>query len=507
MLPRFTIVVVALIALRHGVAAPKARVRSKPAPITVTINGAPLSIDPAPRYVHGRLLVPVRHILEALGLSFNRVGNRIVTQVGAKTIWLVPGSKRASVNGAPVLLDSPPLELRGVLFAPLKFLTAGLGATASFDPKMERVEITSSEIGQSSTVADGSGGTREYHGIVQAVDNDSRPPSITVTNGASVKTIRVGYSAAVVIDDVVANTSVSGTLQDVHVGDYAKIEVGKDNNVKRVVDAFASRQGTIAALSGNTIVLSSGNVIVPTGVTSLSLNGAGASVSDLQIADEVRVRYNLETSEVREIIATRKAVGTAPPPGPVSIVSIEPSTSRPLRPGESFDVVLKGTPGGSATYDVGAYYTNIPLAEGAPGVYTARYTIPRGVNFTAAPLFGHLRARDIDAPRAQSTIEISASSTPPGIMDFAPDQGQTVNTSQPSIYATFAAGAVPVNVSSIALVINGHDVTSSATRTATFIEYHPLLTYADGGVHVTVRVADLAGNTASKSWTFSIQTH
>jgi len=506
MLLRFTILVVALTTALAGIANAKLHPHAKRNPITVTINGAPLSIEPAPRYVHGRLLVPVRRILESLGLAFDRVGSHIETQVGAKTIWLVPGSARASVDGKPVMLDSPPLELKGVLFAPLRFFTAGLGAQAQFDQKTQRVEIISSEIGQSSTVTDGGTG-RTYRGIVQAVDNDSQPPSITITSGASVKTIRIGSSASVIIDDVVANTTMGGTLQDVHVGDYAKIEIGRDNSGKRVVDAFASRQGTIAALSGNTIVLSGGNVIVPTGVTSLSINGEGARVPDLQIGDNLTVRYNLETSEVREIIATRKAAGTPPPAGPVSIASIEPSASRPLRPGESFDVLMKGTPGGTASYDVGAYYTSLALVESAPGTYTARYTIPRGVNFTAAPLFGHLRVRDLVAPRAQSTTEISASSTPPGITDFAPDQGQTINTSQPSIYATFSPGTVPVNVSSIQLIINGHDVTSSATRNATFIEYHPMLTYGDGTVHVMVRVSDLAGNMASKSWTFSIKTH
>jgi len=506
MLLRNMMLVAALVALGASGATAKPHAHAKTNPVTMTINGTPLSIDPAPRYVHGRLLVPVRRILEALGLSFERVGNHIETQAGAKKIWLVPGSVRASIDGKQVMLDSPPLELKGVLFAPLRFFTAVLGAQAQFDQKTQRVEITSSEIGQSSTVTDGGSG-RIYRGIVQAVDNDSAPPSITITSGASVKTIRIGSSASVIIDDVVANTTVSGTLQDIHVGDYAKIETGRDNNVNRVVDSFASRQGTIAALSGNTLVLNGGNVIVPTGVTSLSLNGEGARVPDLQIGDNLTVRYNLETSEVREIIATRKAAGTAPPAGPVSIVSIEPSVSRPLRPGEGFDVLMKGTPGGIATYDVGAYYTGLALAESAPGTYTARYAIPRGVNFTAAPLFGHLRVRDVVAPRAQSKTEISASSSPPGITDFAPDQGQTINTSQPSIYATFSPGAVPVNVSSIKLIINGHDVTASTTRNATFIEYHPLLTYGDGTVHVVVRVSDLAGNTAAKSWTFAIKTH
>ena len=481
--------------------------KAKPKAISVSINAAPLRIDPPPRYVHGRLLVPVRRILEALGLPFDRRGSRIFTQVSDRTVWLQVGSRIAGVNGNPLHLDSAPVELGGVLFAPLRFFTAALGAQAVYNPKTQTVQIDSSLAGRSATLSAGADGNREYKGIVQAVDNDSMPPSITITSGASVKTISIPLSASVIVNDVVANTTTPGTLRDVHVGDYAKIELRKDNSVDRVVDAFASREGTIAALSANTIVLSDGHVIVPTGFTVLSLNDIGAKVGDLQINDDLTVRYNLITSEVREIIATRKATGAAAPPGPVWIRSIEPSVNHPMRQGDTFDVLMRGTPGGVATYDVGAYVRVLPLSENSPGVYTAQYKIPRGANFVSAPLFGHLRLHDIDAPRAQSENEISASSIPPGIHEFGPDQGVTVNTLQPSIYATFVAAAVPVNVSSITLVINGHDVTASSNRSAEFIEYHPLSTYGDGPVRVTVRVSDLAGNTTSKSWTFTIKTH
>ncbi|GAC1653145.1 MAG: hypothetical protein NVS9B12_03010 [Vulcanimicrobiaceae bacterium] len=481
--------------------------KTKPKAITVSINAAPLSIDPPPRYVHGRLLVPVRRILAALGLPFVRSGSRITTQVSDRTIYLTVGSTRAAVNGEPVILDSPPVELSGVLFAPLRFFTAGLGAQAVYNSKTENVEITSSLAGRSATVAAGAGGTREYMGIVEAVDNDSQPPSITVSSGASVKTVSIPFSTPVFVNDVIANTTAPGTLQDVHVGDYAKIEVRKNNAVARVVDAFASREGAIAALSGNTLVLGDGHVIVPTGVTALSLNGEGAKVPDLRVGDHVTVRYNLITSEIREIIAFRRASGAPVRPGPVAIASIEPSITHPMRQGEIFEVLMKGTPGGLATYDVGAYVLGLALAEVAPGVYSARYKIPHGANFVSAPIFGHLRVGGIDAPRAQSFLEVSASSTAPGIADFGPEQGQVVNNPQPSIYATFTAAAVPISVSSIALVINGHDVTASANRTASFIEYHPMLTFGDGPVRVTVRVSDMAGNTSSKTWTFAVKTH
>lgn len=470
--------------------APRRHAHAHPAPktISVFINDTALSIDPPPRYVRGTLLVPVRRILEALGLPFERSGSAIVTQVADRTISLRGG-----------------VEIKGVLFAPLRYFSRGLGAQALFDPKRMRVRILSSLVGRSSTVSS-SGGVNEYQGVVEAVDNDSQPRSITVASGASVKTVPVSDSAAVAVNDVVANTTVAGTIADVHVGDYAKVYVRKDGHADRIVDAFASQHGTIAAMAANTIVLGDGHVIVPTGVTALSLNGDGATLADLAVGDDLTVRYNLITSEVRELIATRRGTGSGSAAGAVAITSIEPSATRPLRAGESFDVVMHGTPGGQARFDVGPYFSGLPMTETSAGVYTARYTIPRGANFSAAPVFGHLTVRGVQAPRAISAAEISASSTPPGIVDFAPDNGQTVNNDEPSIYATFSAGAVPVNPSSIVLIIDGHDVTASATRTQHFIEYHPLLNYPDGTVHVTVRVSDVAGNTASKSWTFQIHT-
>jgi hypothetical protein len=126
------------------------------------------------------------------------------------------------------------------------------------------------------------------------------------------------------------------------------------------------------------------------------------------------------------------------------------------------------------------------------------------VNFARAPIFGRLNVHGSDAPQAESSATVTVATEPPSIVDFAPDNGSTVNSSRPSIYATFASGTVEVNASSEKLEVNGHDVTSSSTRTRRFIHYTPGVDFAQGPVRVTVTVSDDAGNTARKSWTFYV---
>jgi len=121
------------------------------------------------------------------------------------------------------------------------------------------------------------------------------------------------------------------------------------------------------------------------------------------------------------------------------------------------------------------------------------------------PIIGHLRANGVDYVK-QAPATVSASSSPPGIGDFAPDEGAIVNSSRPALYATFVSDAVPVNPSSVRIIVDGHDITASAVRTPRFVHYVPVVPYPDGAVHVTVRVADLAGNVTSRSWTFTIRT-
>jgi len=474
-------------------------------PIAIVINGDALSLDPPPRFEHSVLLVPVRRTIEALGLSFDRAGNRITTQVGSKAVTLTLGSRTALIDGEPLALEAPPVEIHDVLYVPLRFFTDVLGAQARFDRRTNSVIIVAQLVGRSSTGLVTTQNGYERFGTVAAVDVLSDPPTLSLNYGGGIKTIPVAPNATIDVRDVNVNVTSPGELGDVRPGDFARVEMRKDGRVERVVDEYGSRNGHIVALAGNQFVLGDGQVVTVGRTTEISLNGKAASLSDLRANDEVTVRYNVETNEVREILASRTAAVAAGQAARVSITSVESDANRPLRPGDTIHVTLHGTPGGAATFDIGSDVADQAMQERAPSVYVGSYTIPRGANFNDVAVIGRLALGNASA-EAPAPRTVSASSVPPGIADFAPESGATVNTNRPAVYASFASDAVPVNAGSALLWLNGRDVTSECVRTAQFIQYLPSYDYPDGPVHVTVRVADEAGNTTTKSWTFTIRT-
>ena len=473
-------------------------------PITIAINGDTLPLNPPPRFERDVLLVPVRRTIEAFGLAFNRQGHMIWTQVGSKTVSLTLGSRIAHVDGEAVYLDAPPVEVNDVLYAPLRFFSDALGAQASYDKQHNTVQIVAQLVGRSSEGFEREGATFERYGTVSAVDIDSEPPTLTLVYNATVRTIPIGTNAIIDMHDVAANVVSPGELGDVRPGDFARVFMNKLGHVERIEDAFGSRYGTIAAATSDEFVLDDGHVISPSRTTQVSLNGKSAAMSDLKVGDVVSVRFNVETNEVRSILVSRAVTQTGGTVSGPHISTVTLDADHPLRPGDTIDVTMQGTPGGAATFDIGPYTAGLAMSERTPGTYVGSYLLPSGSNFSQVPIIGHLRVGAADAADVAADRELSSASNPPGVSDFAPSTGARVNTSRPAIFATFAAGAVPVNPSSILVWVDGRDVTANCIRTEQFVQYMPAYSYPDGPVRVTVRVGDRAGNTTTKSWSFTI---
>ncbi len=483
-----------------------ATIASAPHPIAIVINGNTLSLQPPARIQHGLLLVPLRHTIEALGLTFSQSGKRITTQVGSKTVMVTVGSRVAQIDKQSVTLEAPATEIEGVVYVPLRFFTDVLGAQSSFDRRANTVTIVAQLVGRSVNGLIPTANGFQRFGTVAAVDVLSDPPTISLSYHGGVKTIPIAPNATIEVQDVNVNVTSPGELTDIRPGDFARIEMRKDGRVQSVTDEYGSRNGHIVAIAGNQFVLGNGQVIAPGRTAEISLNGKAASLSDLRPNDQVTVRYNVESNEVREILASRAAPAATANSQGVQITSVDSDASRPLRPGDVIHVTMHGSPHGSATFDIGSDVAGQAMQERTPSVYVGSYTIPRGANFDDVAVIGRLSSGSVTA-QAPAPRTVSASSVPPGVGDFAPNAGVTVNTSKPAVYASFASDAVPVNPSSALLWINGRDVTSECVRTADFIQYLPQYSYPDGPVHVTVRVADEAGNTTTKSWTFTIRTH
>jgi hypothetical protein len=490
-------------------AAPPKKDEAPARTITIVVNGEELARDPAPRIQANRVMVPVVRIYSALGIGISRQGNTIVASAPSKRIAITVGSSRATVDARTIVMDAPATEIDGATYVPLRFVADSLGAQASYDSKAARVEVISSIVGRTPGLEQHtSSGSTQIVGTVSALDLDSVPESITVrARSGSARTIAITSDARVIVQDVVTRTNTPATLHDVHVGDAVSVILRNDGSVDQIIARYASRAGTIAAVSASAFVLQSGYVVTPDKSTEITLNGQPATLADLKVGDDVTVRLNPDTSEKRQIIAGRVVLSTPGPAGAAQIADVSLTAPGPLRAGQAFTVTLHGTPGGRASFDIGTYLTGIALPETLPGTYTTRYTVPPAVNFSRTTVYGHLVVGSVEAPRAEAAQLLAVTTTPPQIVDIAPANGQVVNNNKPSIYATYQSPTdVGIDVSKVRIEVNGLDVTASSTRTDQFITYTAGAPLADGTVSVTVTIADNAGNPQTRKWSFTVRT-
>jgi parallel beta-helix repeat protein len=100
------------------------------------------------------------------------------------------------------------------------------------------------------------------------------------------------------------------------------------------------------------------------------------------------------------------------------------------------------------------------------------------------------------------TIDTAA----PEVTGVAPANGAAMNNSRPAISASFSDATSGINAASARLLINGTDVTALATVTASGISYTPSAALPDGAATVVIRVSDNAGNEATATSTWTVDT-
>ncbi|OIQ61630.1 copper amine oxidase N-terminal domain-containing protein [Neomoorella thermoacetica] len=113
-------------------------------PITVTFNGKQLQFEVPPLRENGRVLVPFRDILEALGAIVDWDGTtRTVTAIKDNdTIKLIVGKNVAYKNGATVELDVPSTIVEGRTLVPVRFVSETFGANVRWDGEKNNVTIS-----------------------------------------------------------------------------------------------------------------------------------------------------------------------------------------------------------------------------------------------------------------------------------------------------------------------------------------------------------------------------
>ncbi len=111
--------------------------------IKVFVKGKQPKFDVVPEIVYNRTVVPFRAISESLGATVNwdQATNTVTIQNQTTTVILTIGSTEALVNGQPVTLDVPAFVKHGRTLVPIRFVSEALSANVNWDPTYKMVII------------------------------------------------------------------------------------------------------------------------------------------------------------------------------------------------------------------------------------------------------------------------------------------------------------------------------------------------------------------------------
>ncbi|MBO8164033.1 MAG: N-acetylmuramoyl-L-alanine amidase [Brevibacillus sp.] len=111
------------------------------APIHLVIEGKQVQADVPPLIQNGRTMVPIRVIAEGLGadVSWNQSSQTAVITQGERRLELKLNSPTALVNGKQMKLDAPPLLKNDRMLLPLRFVGEALGLTVGWEANSRTV--------------------------------------------------------------------------------------------------------------------------------------------------------------------------------------------------------------------------------------------------------------------------------------------------------------------------------------------------------------------------------
>lgn len=110
---------------------------------TVTLDGEPLPLSPAPVIRAGTLMVPARPTCEALGgtAEWDPATRTVTCHLGSVHVTATVGSREATFNTAELELDAAPFVEDGCLYVPLRLLTDAARATIDWDAAARTADV------------------------------------------------------------------------------------------------------------------------------------------------------------------------------------------------------------------------------------------------------------------------------------------------------------------------------------------------------------------------------
>ncbi|MEA2554119.1 MAG: hypothetical protein QOJ65_2295 [Fimbriimonadaceae bacterium] len=426
--------------------------------ISVIIDGRPVAFrGTGPQQVNGRVLVPLRGVLEQMGayVDWQPAGQLVTAQKSGTNIELRIGDRMARVNDRPVTLDVPAMIVRGNTMVPLRFMSEALGAEVKWEPSQYAVLINTADTGTRG---------QTYYPGTNPLPADLRIDALDmnrtgwVTPGSQIRfTLRgtPGGVATLAIpgetrDITMFETSpgvyeatwtvpdTQGRVNASRINPVARLKVGNNERVFQStatanVDVTAPlvramtpddqttvlvSRPTISAVFDDTV----GSGIDPSSVR-LTLDGRDvtpdATVTANFISYTPAVGLDARRHDVKltglDMAGNRVTktwsfrVGTD---GEQMIRSFNVTGVEGARPGDVLKFTLMAAPGGRATFSLGDIVRNRPMEEREPGRYVGNYTIRRGDDLVNQPITARFVARSGEVYTVQSTDRVDVNGGP-----------------------------------------------------------------------------------------------
>lgn len=222
-------------------------------PITVLIDGTPLLLDVPPVQIEGRVLVPLRGVFERLAAKvvYDPAGQTVTATREAVTIVLRLGSREARINNRIVLLDVPALALRGRTMVPLRFVSEALGARVDWEEATRTVQI------HTVTAVPATPATQTIEGTLLRVEADQG--RIQVLQGALLHLITVTAETSILRREIATGAGGSVNIRELRPGDQVAVVANARLEASTIRAAYRQVRGIVNLITLRTIALQDGS--------------------------------------------------------------------------------------------------------------------------------------------------------------------------------------------------------------------------------------------------------
>lgn len=462
------------------------------AQIGVNVDNKPVQfVGQRPVEVQGRVMVPLRGVLEALGayVDFESSTRTITANKGTTQIEMKLGERAAMVNGRQIMLDVPAMTMRGSTMVPLRFIGEALGADVKWVGATSTVDIWTDSGPGNTTPPPSNGSPLEITGIDVRSRNEWLRPGDTVDVEMSATP---GMQASFRIPGLVDRVEMRETSTGVYQGSW-KVTAGTSLSGAKVLGEIVRGTETkVIQASANMNVDTTPPVVsgmipedrnrVPANRLSVSAVFDDASGSGVRAEDVV---LQIDGKDVtREATVTSSFVSWRPDTigagrhtavlnvtdragnavqkkwefnvssATTSIQAFTHDATGRMQPGDVITTTLRGEKGSDITFSIGGRQ-GIPMSEKSPGVYTGEYVVRRGDNFTNAPVIATMRTAQGEVFTIEADKKINASVGNDALKITSPKDGVAV-ASPLVVQGTAAPGSrVLVQVSYASTVVGG----------------------------------------------------